>query len=917
MSAPLPSPSTGTDIPMGGLRRLDDDVLLRIYQELRPRHGLQPLSLTCKWIRESVKPVLFSSCHQGALALTWEDFIPRQLWPYIRDLVLFGVWAQSYPPYNHRPGVPFPLRQVLSEMPQLTNVSIVGTLNRGVPLTAQVAVLSHPHLRTFDIDGHLYATHSLVEVPTFTAAPLACYRQVVPDFRQARYSPPESLFLCLVINQPQVQKSLEILEVPSEFVPLVLIAERHWPHLKRVALRGENWEYDRPVVDILNQMPALHELVLTLGHPKTSPLHRLCPPGWTGPLPWPELKTLCLTYPDPTDPVYTWLPTTLRHLVLSCWPRHYNFQSWELRLKLDNIGWDSPIQDSSAILNILSRCRCPQLDSLHIEFVGSGSDLELFRLIARAFPDLSSLTVFRYRPRQTTNVPVGLRQKLPRELSNEVGATDRHEEDIFQMVLDTASNTTWVLGRGYREFIDPSVEEQTVDADAGVLRPQLSQPEPPSQSPPVPVPQPQSQSQSQSQSQPRSQPQPLEPQPPTQPQSGSEPQPQSQQVQPKSFILQPWKEEDARDDLYDVDRPCHTKLLNPVYVPSGSAEQPVHMPSNAVYLQAQYADRTVACLCLEPKAEHFRIKNCFNWTPDRRQRVKLKVRMHFSSAFGVSYWLDRGVQDGALGLGLSDLQNDFRPLNVTSFLGMLKHKIRRSSSAQEFAYLIMYLALRSPLASVRENWLAWNKWPTTNPRWCKPITVMPYRYLAHLGAQAYMYWIVPLTGMKLVRRLGGGNYEDVPNGDLWRVWRDQSPKTTASEAEVLLDTENQILGESTDGPPFVVPNALWRSSYYMEYHFRGTGADETIVVRTEAERFLCAWNPYVPNPSHREGLVCALGKSGLLRVTDEYLWIFGVNFFHTMYVAMAKPRNSSEDAYVQLAPQRDSETNNYLLPVKE
>ncbi|KAI9067426.1 hypothetical protein FKP32DRAFT_1553269, partial [Trametes sanguinea] len=389
------------------LRRLDDDALLQIYEELRPQHGLQPLSLTCKWVRESVKPVLFRSCHQDALCLDWELFVPRQLWPYIRyeDLLFYGLWAQIDPPQDDPYHVSFPLRQVLSEMPQLTAVRIVRVLEAGVPWTALVAALSHPQLRTFDVTGSLYR-RGRTHVPIFIAAPLTHYRQVMDDFRRSRYSLPDSVFLAVVLNQPQVQESLESLQVPSEFAPIALIAERHWRRLKRLVLRGESWEDDRPVVDLFSQMPALQELVLTLGHPAGTDLHWLCPPNWTGPLPWQELKTLSLTYPDPNDPVYTWLPHTLRHLVLRCWPRHYNFETSETRPTVEGLGWDSPIQSSSAVLDILRRCQCSQLDSLEIEFIADDSDMELFRHISHAFPDLSTLTVYRYRPRHMVNVPV-------------------------------------------------------------------------------------------------------------------------------------------------------------------------------------------------------------------------------------------------------------------------------------------------------------------------------------------------------------------------------------------------------------------------------------------------------------------------------------------------------------------------------
>ncbi|KAI9067430.1 hypothetical protein FKP32DRAFT_1588795 [Trametes sanguinea] len=391
------------------LKRLDDDVLWQIYEELIPQQGLPPLSLTCKWVRESVKPVLFRSCRQDALRLTWERFIPRHLWPYIRILLFYGVWADIDPPRRapDRDSPTFPLRQALFEMSQLTAVRIIGTYDRGVPRTAQAAALSHPHLRTFDVIGPLYAPLAGPDdVAIFDAAPLTRYRQLVEDFRRSRYSVADSLVLAVVLNQRNVQESLEWLEVPSEYLPILLIVRCRFPRLQRLALRGESWNYEKLVVDVFGQMPSLKELVLTLSHPVRMGLHRLCPPGWAGPLPWQKLETLSLTYPDPNDPVYSWLPNTLRHLVLSCWPRHHNFSGYDNLTVLGELGWSSPVQNYSAMLNILRRCECSQLDTLDIEFVGGESDMDLFRLIADAFPNLSSLTVYRYRPRHLVNVPV-------------------------------------------------------------------------------------------------------------------------------------------------------------------------------------------------------------------------------------------------------------------------------------------------------------------------------------------------------------------------------------------------------------------------------------------------------------------------------------------------------------------------------
>ncbi|KAI9067423.1 hypothetical protein FKP32DRAFT_284859 [Trametes sanguinea] len=118
---------------------------------------------------------------------------------------------------------------------------------------------------------------------------------------------------------------------------------------------------------------------------------------------------------------------------------------------------------------------------------------------------------------------------------------------------------------------------------------------------------------------------------------------------------------------------------------------------------------------------------------------------------------------------------------------------------------------------------------------------------------------------------------------------------------------------SSTGAPFIVHDAQWDPNFYMEYHFRGKRSGERVVVRAEAERFLCARNPHALRNTYREGLVCSL--DGPTHSRDQGgSWKFGTNFFHTMYVAMAKPRTASEEPYVKLAPQVDSHARDYMLP---
>ena len=82
--------STQQQPQLTSFRLLDDDSLLQIFEELRPGRHLRPLSLTCKWIRELCRPVLFRECsvmiipHEAVFAGVVMDDVgggtPQSLW---------------------------------------------------------------------------------------------------------------------------------------------------------------------------------------------------------------------------------------------------------------------------------------------------------------------------------------------------------------------------------------------------------------------------------------------------------------------------------------------------------------------------------------------------------------------------------------------------------------------------------------------------------------------------------------------------------------------------------------------------------------------------------------------------------------------------------------------------------------------
>ncbi|KAI0630108.1 hypothetical protein C8Q77DRAFT_241141 [Trametes polyzona] len=385
------------------IERLNDDVLREIYKILLPDQNLRALSMTCKAIRLSCLPFLFRAVSTGAYAITEEDFVPRYLWPYVQHMRFFGQWQSMDPElFNPLRGTPIILADALAQMPLLSSITISDTQHEPVPSDGLAVVLSYPGLRRFH--GRLsFGEYPRVVRPEewhFHAAPTTSYRQTIPAYRERhlRLCPRDLAVLSHVAKQRQVQLSLEELDVPAEVIPFTTLGATDWPKLRSIRTRGECPLEATPLVRAFGRMPALEELVLRM--PSTSQVARtaLLPPDWTGPIPWPNLKTLFVSYPDPHDPVYSLLPPAgLRRLELRCWPRRYfHFLRWE-RPTMYHLGWHDRILTASGMIEILSRCRVHDLEALDVEFEEDGRDVELFRLIASQFPNLTTLTVFRYR----------------------------------------------------------------------------------------------------------------------------------------------------------------------------------------------------------------------------------------------------------------------------------------------------------------------------------------------------------------------------------------------------------------------------------------------------------------------------------------------------------------------------------------
>ncbi|OSD07124.1 hypothetical protein PYCCODRAFT_799280 [Trametes coccinea BRFM310] len=157
------------------------------------------------------------------------------------------------------------------------------------------------------------------------------------------------------------------------------------------------------------QMPALEELCLSVAPPAgTGHALVFCSPEWHGSFPWPRLKRLVVSYPDPDDKLYSllFIADTLQCLDLRCWPRHYIHLSPDDRVHMRQLRWRSPILTSFELLRLFGRCHSRHLTELAIEYSEDEDDLELLKNIPISFPNLETLIFYRYRRLRTDNVPI-------------------------------------------------------------------------------------------------------------------------------------------------------------------------------------------------------------------------------------------------------------------------------------------------------------------------------------------------------------------------------------------------------------------------------------------------------------------------------------------------------------------------------
>ncbi|KAI0761566.1 hypothetical protein BD413DRAFT_485798 [Trametes elegans] len=403
---------------------------------------LGPISLTCKWLREVCKPIMFKRCKVVGSKLDHfyhPTFIPRSLWPHVQCIVISGPFNRNdvvtyYDEYEgSTPGameyeaICFAnalrtgelVREALSSMPLLQIVEIC-TLERIDPALIGVswyilrAILSSPQLRRFVCFGRLCNPNdSLPEEATFTTtAPLEEIVYSHSSFDALPVIiPMERHFLELFL--PHAASTLQNVVLPVGAAPLEAMSLCDWPALHRLVLRGERPVCSKPsrqpLVAVLGRMPKLRVLALLWAEPANSDPEPIWPPSFNAEYEWPELEDLTVMHPRPDDKLYAHLGPSLRELALRCWPRYYKHQrgyNYFMHQDGAEVHWASPLLLSSAMLRILRSSEASSLTHLELEYRADDSDQDLLDHIASAFPHLIVLRIHRYRKCDTSVVPV-------------------------------------------------------------------------------------------------------------------------------------------------------------------------------------------------------------------------------------------------------------------------------------------------------------------------------------------------------------------------------------------------------------------------------------------------------------------------------------------------------------------------------
>lgn len=292
----------------------------------------------------------------------------------------------------------------MREMTRLQNLVVDMELGNGLSFYILDAILSAPQLSSIQCGPSMCLPAE--QDPTLpkrlrlsaAVSSLTVFRRSLPSYRPCSREPAEADFVSCLFKH--VHATLQVAEMPSDTAPLRAFRNHDWPCLRELVLRGGPRRSSRAyLVESLTRMPNLRILKLELGQRSGAGLQRICPPGWTGGCPWPNLEVLTVSNPHPDDELYEHLPDSLQELTIRCFPRHYVAAEPDREgAFMGHFGWEPSLPTSADMLQILRRCGTllDRLRHLDIEFEESGEDLQLLRHIAATFPTLAFLQFHRY-----------------------------------------------------------------------------------------------------------------------------------------------------------------------------------------------------------------------------------------------------------------------------------------------------------------------------------------------------------------------------------------------------------------------------------------------------------------------------------------------------------------------------------------
>ncbi|RPD54782.1 hypothetical protein L226DRAFT_471045, partial [Lentinus tigrinus ALCF2SS1-7] len=392
---------------------LDSDILIQIFEELRPHQQLRALSQSCQYVRALSLPVLFRKCRVRTRNPMNSVFLPTSLWPYVQSLQLVDACPRKTleerrsrtDPYMYSLRYsddpllcglldPEVLRRSLPAMPRLNSISVRLECREvhGIRHDVAAVLLSVPQVR--DVHIYLYLFCPRQPFPRDALqdmSPLTSFRYEKNPFHYPpRYHPSEVETIGLVVSQ--LHATLEVLNLPIEATPLDVMSRLDWPHLRHLTLYGDcPTRPSVPIIAVLSRMPMLRILILQLTILPNMDRQCVWPPTWHMADPLPELEELTVTHPHPEDLLFSNLPRTIRRLSLSCAPR-YSLQTWHPD---DYSRWMSPLPSASELLGIMSKSSLPHLASLDIEYGPDTNEARLLEYISDAYPYLRSIELHR------------------------------------------------------------------------------------------------------------------------------------------------------------------------------------------------------------------------------------------------------------------------------------------------------------------------------------------------------------------------------------------------------------------------------------------------------------------------------------------------------------------------------------------